>query len=119
MLSTPKKKVCLRKKKGGGDTRAPVESLAPLIANQDLIALLASPMTVTFNWPFQNYQVSTSEVIYLIGSQPSSGEGNLAEQPHSLLETSFFYPLLPIKAFHLVQLLGAPFYPLDGTLSSS
>lgn len=37
----------------------------------------------------------------------------LSETIHSLLGTLFFYPLPPMKTFHFVQLLRAPFYLLD------
>jgi len=96
-----------------------MESCVPLTANQDLNAVSVSPRTVIFNQSIWNYLVSTSEVICLIDSPAfPQRKVTLLKQP-TLLETSFFCPLLAIKAFHLIQLLGAPFYPLDGMLSNS
>ena len=91
--------------------------LSPTSAKQGLISNLsvvsASPRNVTFNQLIWNYVISTSEVICTIGPLPPPKKVTLLETIHSLLDTSFFHYLLPIKGFHFAQLLRAPDLP-DG-----
>ena len=84
----------------------------------NLITVSASPRNGILNQSMRNHLVSTTEVICLIDpclpqrkvtlSQPSTEYNSLAGI------TSLSCSLLPIKVFHFVQLLGAPFSLLDG-----
>ena len=89
--------------------------------NQDLIpnlmAVSASLRNGILNQSIWNYLVSTREVICLIDPCCPLKEGDLAtDNPLFAGVTSLSRPLLPIKAFPFVQLLGTPFCLLDGML---
>ena len=82
------------------------------------MAASASPRNVTFNQSIWDYLVGNREVICQTDPTFPQRKVTLPEMTCSL-ETSFFHPLLPIKAFHFVQLLRAPFQLLDGVLPDS
>ena len=72
------------------------------------MAASASPRNVTFNQSIWDYLVGNREVICQTDPTFPQRKVTLPEITCSL-ETSFFHPLLPIKAFHFVQLLRVPF----------
>ena len=79
--------------------------LSPTSADQDLMVVSIPPRNGIFTQSVWNYLVCTSEVICLMDPPLIQRKGTLPEIIYRLLETSFF---LSIKAFHFVQLLGAP-----------
>ena len=93
--------------------------LNPMSPNPDLILNYSFCLfrNETLNESFRNYLVSTKDIIFLKDPCFPLKDGGLATiNPHFANITFLSYFLLPIKLFHFAQLLGAPFYPLDGLL---
>lgn len=84
-------------------------ALSLISANQDLIAVSASPRKVTFNKLIWNYLVSGT-------TRCSPKKSHLAWNDQLLARNFFSCPLLPLKVSCFVQLLAITFYLVDGML---
>ena len=101
--------------------------LSPMSQNQELMLnySLTSPRNGIFNQSIRNNLISTSEIMYLVDPPNlpylcALKEGDLVTSNLLFASiTSLSHSLLPIKVFHSVWLLRAPFCPLDAMLPSS